>query len=105
METCSKCGKWIALFHTKYVCRMCRKTFCADCIKNIYFPNGDIKFIYKHLSWAMPEYSSDKVSYVLCPSCSSIFYDRCSRVSGKIKDAEKIEIVYDKYEGKKNESA
>ena len=84
---------------------MCKKSFCADCIKKIKFPNEEVKFIYKHLSWAMPKYSLDKGSHVLCPSCSSIFYDRCSRVATEIKDAEKIEIVYDKYEGRKNEYA
>lgn len=106
MATCSKCGKWITIFHTKYVCGMCKKPFCADCIKKINFPSENVKFIYKHLSsWAMPEYSWDKGSYVLCPSCSTIFYDRCSKVSADTINAENIEIVYDKYEGRKNEYA
>lgn len=106
MAICSKCGKWITIFHTKYVCGMCKKPFCADCIKKIDFPSENVKFIYNHLSsWAMPEYSWDKGSYVLCPSCSTIFYDRCSKVSSDTKDAGNIEIVYDKYQGRKNEYA
>lgn len=105
MATCYKCGKWITIFHTKYVCGMCKKPFCADCIKKVSFPNEIVKFIYKHLSWTMPEYSWDKGSYVLCPTCSSVFAEKCSSIIAQTQGTENVEIVYDKYQGRKNEYA